>query len=174
LLLKEIAKSKRSNEPGKGFHYSCPGYIVSAAVVEKVSGQRLADFAAEHIFKKLGMKHTFFNPPAQYLAQIAPTEVVAGKLLHGIVHDPGARMLGGVSGNAGLFSTARDLAKYASMLLNNGLYGNTRIFSPLTIKAFTQIYPSLKIYGRSPGWDVFTDYSSPRGDLLPVGSFGHS
>jgi CubicO group peptidase (beta-lactamase class C family) len=174
LLVKEIADSKRLDVPGKVFKYSCLGYITLSYIVEKVSGKNLSEFARENIFSKIGMKNTFFNPPAHRIADIAPTEVVEEKLLRGVVHDPLARMIGGISGNAGLFSTAGDLAKFAVMILNKGEYKGKRVFSPLTVRAYTTVYPLLKKFGRSPGWDVNTGYSSPRGDLFPVGSFGHS
>ncbi|MEN8154192.1 MAG: serine hydrolase [Acidobacteriota bacterium] len=174
ILAKEIGKMERVDVPGKQFNYSCLGYITLAFIVQKVSNTSIDKFTKKNIFKELDMNDTFFLPEDKYHSRIAPTEIVDGKLLRGIVHDPLARLIGGISGNAGLFSTVDDLAKFASMLLNRGVYNSKRIFSPLTVKAFISVYPLLNKHGRSPGWDVFTDYSSSRGDIFPVGSFGHT
>ena len=105
---------------GKEFVYSCLNYITLAHIVHKVSGKTLDEFAAENIFKPLGMTRTFYRPPANLIDQCVPTEVIDGKPLRGVVHDPLARLQGGVSGNAGLFSTADDLAVFAQMMLDRG------------------------------------------------------
>jgi len=173
-LINEIAILKREKLPGESFVYSCLGYIVLGHIVEKISGQNLSKFAEENIFSKLEMWSTKFIPKDSIKKRISPTEVLNGNLSIGIVHDPLAQIIGGISGNAGLFSTAEDMAKFARMLLNNGYYKDKKIFSQHTVKAFTIIYPQLKKFGRSPGWDVNTNYSSSRGDLFPIGSFGHT
>ncbi len=173
-LVHEIALEKRGDPPGRTFCYSCPGYIVLGYVVGKISGKGLNDFAAENIFGPLGMRDTSYCPAEKFQGRVAPTEVIDGRLLRGVVHDPLARLIGGVSGNAGLFSTADDLARFSMMLLNGGTYGGRRIFSLLTIRAYTTLYPPLAGLGRSPGWDIDTVFSSPRGDLFPSGSFGHT
>ncbi len=173
-LINEIAILKRKKLPGESFVYSCLGYIVLGHIVERISGQNLSEFVEENIFSKLEMWSTTFVPKGSIIKRISPTEVINGNLPIGIVHDPLAQSIGGISGNAGLFSTAEDLAKFAGMLLNNGYYKDKKIFSQHTVKAFTTIYPQLKKFGRSPGWDVNTDYSSSRGDLFPIGSFGHT
>ena len=173
-LIHEIARAKRSGSPGQAFCYSCPGYIILGYIVREVSGKGLNEFAAENIFGPIGMDNTFYCPAKKFQNRIAPTEVVEGRLLRGVVHDPWARLIGGVSGNAGLFSTADDLARFSMMLLNKGTYGGRRIFSPLTIRVYTEVYPPLAGLGRSPGWDIDTAFSSSRGDLFPFGSFGHT
>lgn len=173
-LISEIARSTKRSQPGTEFVYSCLGYITLGYIVQKVAGQDLNQFNQENIFKPLQMNHTGYNPPAELYSMIAPTEAVDGKLLRGTVHDPLARMIGGVSGNAGLFSSGEDLAIFIMMLLNQGEYRGTRIFSPMTVQRLTQVYQPLSHLGRTPGWDSGTDYSSPRGDIFGYQSFGHT
>ena len=173
-LVRLIAGIPKEMPVGREFVYSCLNYITLADIVQKVSGQTIDRFAAETIFKPLGMTRTFYTPPAGLLDQCVPTEVVDGKPLRGVVHDPLARLQGGVSGNAGLFSTADDLAVFAQMLLDGGSYGGVRILSPLTVARMTEIYPKVGDSGRGLGWDIDTDYSNLRGDLFGLESFGHS
>jgi len=120
------------------------------------------------------MTRTFYRPPADLLGKCVPTEVIAGQPLRGVVHDPLARLQGGVSGNAGLFSTADDLAVFAEMLLNGGEWNGVRILSPLSVARMTEIYPQVGASGRGIGWDIDTDYSTLRGDLFGPASYGHS
>jgi uncharacterized protein YbbC (DUF1343 family) len=118
------------------------------------------------------MTHTRFLPPAAWRAKIAPTQYDENEhMLRGVVHDPTARRMGGVAGHAGLFSTADDLAKFAQALLNGG----GGILSPLTVEKMTQPEqpPSAPVL-RGFGWDIDSPFSSNRGDLLPVGSYGHT
>ena len=109
------------------------------------------------------------------MARIAPTEVVDGEALRGIVHDPTARQMGGVAGHAGLFSTASDLARYARMLLNRGELEGVRIFKPQTVELMTsvQTHPELPVQ-RGLGWDIASRYSGPGGKIFPPGSYGHT
>jgi CubicO group peptidase (beta-lactamase class C family) len=105
--------------PGARFVYSDINFIVLAAVIERVSGLPLDSYCTQNVFSPLGMLHTRFHPPADWRPQIAPTEYdERGLMLHGVVHDPTVRRMGGVSGQAGLFSTADDLAKFAQALLD--------------------------------------------------------
>ena len=85
-----------------------------------------------------------------------------------------ARLLKGISSNAGLFSNANDLAIFAQTILNKGKYGDVVVFLPLTVFQMTKVYPLVKFSGRGLGWDIFTDYSSNRGDIFSVGSYGHT
>ena len=156
---------------GTRFIYSDIDFIVLAAVVERVSGLPLDSYCAKNIFAPLGMAHTRFRPPATWLPQIAPTEYdERGQMLRGSVHDPTVRRMGGVSGQAGLFSSADDLAKFAQALLTGG-----SILSPLAIeKMTTPQQPPAATALRGLGWDIDSPFSSNRGELLPVGSFGHT
>ncbi len=164
----------KSDPPGAKFTYSCLNYITLAAVVKKVTRKTLADFAAREIFEPLGMVHTFFNPPSSFRPLCVPTLVVDGVPLQGTVHDPLARALGGISGNAGLFSTADDLAIFALMLLNKGEVKGTRILGPLTVERMISLYPKAAFAGRSLGWDLSSPYASVAGDFFGTTSFGHS
>jgi CubicO group peptidase (beta-lactamase class C family) len=83
--------------------------------------------------------------------------------------------MGGVAGHAGLFSTASDLARYARMMLNLGALDGVRIFKPETVKLMTSVQtPATITARRGLGWDIDSPYSGPRGDLFPVGSYGHT
>ncbi len=161
--------------PGKRFKYSDVGFIVLGKLVERVSGKRLDRFAAENIFRPLGMKHTRFLPPASWRPSIAPTQRVGGKILRGVVHDPRARLLGGVAGHAGLFSTAEDLGRFCRMMLAGGALDGVRILKKETVRAMTTLPADGHTHGRGLGWDLTSAYSSPRGHWLTKGvSFGHS
>jgi len=173
-LVKFIAQLKKTNPPGAEFHYSCLGYITLADIVKKVTGQTIDVFAAENIFKPLYMRHTFYKPAQKFLTLCVPTLVVDGKPLIGVVHDPLARLQGGVSGNAGLFSTADDLAVFAQMILGKGAYKDVRILSPLGVERMTSIYPKAEFAGRGLGWDLSSAYASNGGDIFGPQSFGHS
>jgi len=158
--------------PGSAFVYSDINFIMLGALVEKVSGETLDQYTARHIFAPLKMLHTRFLPPASWKAKIAPTQYdESDHMLRGVVHDPTARRMGGVAGHAGLFSTADDLSKFAQALLNGG----DGILSPLIVeKMTTPEQPPAAPVLRGFGWDIDSPFSSNRGDLLPVGSFGHT
>lgn len=174
LLVKHIAGIRKEFPPGKVFVYSCLNYITLAQIVKIVSGEDIAEFSQKHIFKPLGMTSTFFNPPDEVKPRCVPTEVINGQPLRGVVHDPLARLQGGISGNAGLFSTADDLAIFAQMMLNKGEFKGIRILSPLTVERMTEIFPRLNFSGRGLGWDLASDYATVRGDLFGYSSYGHS
>jgi CubicO group peptidase (beta-lactamase class C family) len=165
-----IASHPPVDEPGSGFRYSDLNYVTLARLVERASGRALEVFAAEELYGPLGMTDTGFFPGPERLARTAPTEVLPEGVLRGVVHDPLARLQGGVGGSAGLFSTASDLAVYLQMLLNGGVYGGVRVFSPLTVRAMT----TPREQGRGFGFDIASAYASIRGDLLGPASFGHS
>jgi uncharacterized protein YbbC (DUF1343 family)/CubicO group peptidase (beta-lactamase class C family) len=162
---------KPTNPPGSRFVYSDINFETLGFVVEKVSGLPLNDFASQNIFSPLGMQHTRFLPPPQWVAQIAPTQYDdEGKMLRGVVHDPTARRMGGVAGHAGLFSDADDLALFAQDLLTG-----FKVLHPLTVeKMSTPQQPSNASAARGFAWDIDSPFSSNRGELLPVGSFGHT
>jgi uncharacterized protein YbbC (DUF1343 family) len=171
--------------PGERFVYSDINYFLLGDIVRRVSGQTLDRFSHDRIFAPLGMNDTMFLPPANLRGRIAPTENCTplgwpcegpgSSMLRGIVHDPTARRMGGVAGHAGLFSTATDLAIFCRMLLDGGMYRGTRILSPLTVAKMTTPGTSPTDRNvRGLGWDIDSVYSSNRGELLPVGSFGHT
>ncbi len=156
---------------GSKFLYSDINFIVLGALVEKVSGESLDEYARKNIFLPLRMLHTTFLPPPAWIPNIAPTEFdERGKMLRGVVHDPTSRHMGGVAGHAGVFGTVDDLAKFAVALLNGG-----PILSPLMVeKMTTPQQPATSDVLRGFGWDIDSPFSSNRGSLLPVGSFGHT
>jgi uncharacterized protein YbbC (DUF1343 family)/CubicO group peptidase (beta-lactamase class C family) len=164
---------KLINPPGSTFVYSDINFVVLGELVQKVGGMPLDQYSQTYIFGPLGMTTTRFLPPAEWKPRIAPTErdERSGQMLRGVVHDPTARQMGGVAGDAGVFSTADDLAKFAQALLNGG----APVFSPLIVEKMTtpQQPPNLTDV-RGLGWDIDSPFSSNRGELLPVGSFGHT
>ena len=158
--------------PGSGFLYSDVNYIVLGELVARVSGMPLDKYAAEHIFLPLKMETTRFNPPAEWRPRIAPTaRDEHGAMLRGVVDDRSARRMGGVAGHAGLFSTADDLARFAQAMLDR----DGRLLSAAAIeKMTTPQQPANSTVLHGLGWDIDSPYSTNRGELLPVGSFGHT
>ncbi len=158
--------------PGAAFVYSDINFVVLGALVERLSGESLDEYATKHIFTPLGMKETRFVPPPSWEARIAPTEEDENhRLLRGVVHDPTARRMGGVAGHAGVFSTADDLALFAQALLDGG----RGVLTAATIAKMTS--PQQPVNGtvlRGFGWDIDSPFSTNRGELLPVGSYGHT
>jgi uncharacterized protein YbbC (DUF1343 family) len=173
-----------TNPPGERFIYSDINFFLLGSIVEQASGETLDSYTTRHIFEPLGMHDTGFLPPSGLLSRIAPTEACeplawpcstpGAPMLRGVVHDPTARRMGGYAGHAGLFSTGEDLSIFVRMLLAGGTWNGTRILSPLAVATMTRAIPDTGVARRGLGWDVDTSYSSNRGDLLPVGSFGHT
>jgi CubicO group peptidase (beta-lactamase class C family) len=187
--LEELWSTKTISEPGSEFRYSDINFITLGEIVNAVSGKTLDVFAQENVFLPLGMTETFFNPDKEVLERVAPTESRArslrylngkshgesmNEILRGEVHDPTAWRMGGIAGHAGLFSSARDLAIYAQMLLDQGIYKGKRVLSSRTIQAMTAPQsPGSSPQVRGYGWDLKSDYSSPRGDIFK-GGYGHT
>lgn len=163
------------SSPGEKFIYSDINYIVLAEIIRQVSSKPLHKFAAERIFRPLGMEHTDFYPSMAFRSRIAPTEYRGGEMLQGTVHDPTTFRMGGHAGHAGLFSTVQDTAIYAQMILNLGEFEGVRILSPLSVlKMTTPQSPEGANHWRGLGFDIHSPFSGPRGDLFPIGSFGHT
>lgn len=162
-------------EPRERFIYSDINFVLLGEIVRTVSGKPLDEFVRDEIFTPLGMTETTYNPPEAWRGRIAPTERLIGDVLRGIVHDPTARYMGGVAGHAGLFSTAADLAKWCEMMLGLGKRSNARVLQPLTVRKFTEPNsPANQTVQRGLGFDIDSPYSRNRGELFPVGSFGHT
>ncbi len=179
--LKLIIAEKPIALPGTRFIYSDINYETLGELVHRLTGQTLDVYCAEHIFKPLGMKDTRFKPLEYHgtdRERIAPTQYqkgTTGKMLWGEVHDPTSYNMGGVAGHAGLFSTADDLSIFAQMILGGGSFNGMRILSaPAVEKMTTPATPAGKTVVRGLGWDIDSPYASNRGELFPVGSFGHS
>jgi CubicO group peptidase (beta-lactamase class C family) len=174
--LRAIAERPLKAAPGTTTIYSDWDMVILQLVIERIIGQPLDAFAAERIFNPLGLRETMFRPDTTNLAlrrRIAPTQVdsARGGLLWGVVHDGNAWALGGVSGHAGLFSSARDLATFAQMMLNGGTYDGVRLLKPATIARWT--VPQLAGSSRALGWDTPATESSA-GDYFSPRSFGHT
>ena len=190
--IKRLITEPLRNPPGTRFVYSDIGFIALGEVVGRVSGMPLDQFAKKNIFEPLKMRDTGFRPDPSLQSRIAPTEKRRGQLsylgdsaanvgaegdvwLRGQVHDPTSYRMNGVAGHAGLFSTASDLAIYCQMILNFGEYGGVRVLSPMSVNEMTRprIINSTG-NTRGLGWDMDTSFSRNRGDLFPLGSYGHT
>jgi len=200
--VRRAMESPLETVPGTAFKYSDINYITLGVLVERVSGERLETYAQRHIFEPLGMTETTYLPPPKLSVRIAPTAynddkpMTDGRLLRGTVHDPTARRMGGVAGHAGVFSTAHDVSLFAQALLDR-LSGRPSAF-PLR-QATLQVMTTPEQPGHLPsdldqplagtavsypsrpgrqvrglGWDVDSAFSRPRGEVFPVGSFGHT
>ena len=177
---------KRNFRPGTDFMYSCLNFVTLQRILERVTGEKLYEYAQKHVFDVLGLRHTcyfplIYTPAASNSAELAglcaPTEVQAdGKPLVAQVHDPMARrIMGGNSGNAGVFSNAEDLSVVCAAVMNGGVLvdkkgralESTRILSPLTVRLMATI-PSQNdpSVGRALGWDKKSSHSGLRGDLF--------
>ena len=175
----QMAFSEKLVTPaGSVFRYSDINFEVLGFLVEQVAKMPLDKYAEAFVFKPLGMKETRFLPPPGWRRRIAPTEYDENnQMLRGVVHDPTARRMGGVAGHAGLFSTAADLSKYAQALLDsiNAKPQRKQFLKTLTVmKATHPQQPPDAVSLRGLGWDIDTAFSSNRGELFPLGSFGHT
>ena len=175
--------------PGAEFAYSDLGAIVLAQAVEAVFGERLDSIVARRVFEPLGMTSTRYLPPAEWLDRIPPTEQDPwrGRMIHGEVHDENASRLGGVSGHAGLFSSARDLLVFGDWLLGlraarassgagtetNGAVSHDAVISPDVVRLFTTRQEIPPGSSRALGWDTPSRGSSA-GTRLSAQSFGHT
>jgi CubicO group peptidase (beta-lactamase class C family) len=169
-VIEKICGLDAQSEPGKEFRYSCLNYITLAQIVRVVSGQGVEEFSRDNLFAPLGMSDTGFNPPVARQARIAATEIVEGSLLRGTVHDPLARLMGGIGGNAGLFSTAADLSLYCRMLLHHGSWKGTRVLSPAAVKKMT----TAQAHERAYGFDVSSSYAWVKGPYASPEAFCHT
>ena len=190
--MKRLYREPLRNAPGTRFVYSDINYITLGEVVHRASGQMLDEFARRNIFVPLGMRDTGFRPGAGLTGRIAPTEKRRGQMnylgdsgedagaegeqwLRGQVHDPTSFRMGGISGHAGLFSTADDLAIYCQMILAGGIYKGARILGPMAVATMTTPHAVTQDGAtRGLGWDISTSFSTNKGDLFPLGSFGHT
>lgn len=171
--LQKINARPLAYTPGTRMIYSDWDFVLMQQIVERISGETLDAFTTAHIFAPLGMTETGFRPDTSERRHIAPTEVVPsrGGMIWGTVHDENAEAIGGVSGHAGLFSSARDEAIFLQMLLNGGSYGNVRILRPETIDRWTSIQAPGS--SRTLGWDTPSAHSSA-GRFFSPRSYGHT
>jgi len=174
--IRRAVASLPEGRPESFFRYSDINFILLGEIVQRVSGQKLNAFAHSMIFKPLKMVSTRFVPPADWRSRIAPTErAEMGQMLCGVVHDPTSRRMGGITGHAGLFTTAADLARYARMILGGGQLDGVRVLKSETIAAMQRVQTAATVQERRGlGWDIDSSYSRPRGEVFPIGSFGHT
>jgi uncharacterized protein YbbC (DUF1343 family) len=161
--------------PGQAFRYSDINFILLGEIVRRVSGSALDVYADKHFYGPLDMSDTRFRPPDRLRSRVAPTEQTTNGVLRGMVHDPTAQRMGGVAGHAGVFTTARDVARFARMLLGEGSLDGARVLAPQSVRAMTQVAsPSEVPERRGLGWDIDSPYAGLRGRHFPIGSYGHT
>lgn len=198
-LITHISHMKRAFAPACGFRYSCLNFIILQRIIEKLSKVSLRDFAVRNIFAPLQMHHTDYLPCApnaqgqwtntskpqwasgmynlnDWKQNVAPTtRQPDGTLLHAMVHDPLARRINaGISGNAGLFSNAPDIALFCAMLQNGGTWNGVRILSKASVDLLKTVPQFAQEFGRTYGWDVSSPYASCKGDLLSPQAYCHT
>ncbi len=158
------------------FRYSDVNFILLGELVARVAGKPLDQCAAEWIFAPLKMSATGYRPAERLLPRVVPTDRdEGGTMLHGVVHDPTARRMGGVAGHAGLFINAADAARFARMLLNGGELDGVRVLKAETVRLMTSVQTPAALWERRGlGWDIDTRYSRPRGKVFPPGGYGHT
>jgi uncharacterized protein YbbC (DUF1343 family) len=176
---------------GVQFQYSDINFIVLGALVERITGTPLDEYALQHIIRPLRLSHSRFLPSSSWIPRIAPTQWEHGEaasgvpgsktylgdtMLRGVVHDPTSRRMGGVAGHAGFFSDGDDMAIYAQNLLDRlaGRPANFPLSRTVLEKMVAPEQPATGTALRGFGWDIDSPYSSNRGTLFPVGSFGHT
>lgn len=194
-MLSALKDEKLRTPPGTKFVYSDIGFEILGEIVERISGVPLDKYFADKLgalMRNSGFRRFDENASAAIPKEIAPTENIRGqnsylgarfegdpkdgdRILRGRVHDPTAYRMNGVAGHAGLFSTADDLSRFCQMLLGGGTLDGIRILSPQTIAMMTRPYVVSETGDtRGLGWDINTSFSSNRGELFPLGSYGHT
>ncbi len=174
-VINAIMTMKLDNPPGKEYVYSCLGMITLQQVMERITGKGLDEFLQEKVFGPLQMKSTMYRPAKEIWSRCAPTEnddYFRMKVVQGQVHDEAAYMLGGVSGNAGLFSNVDDLSVFLQMILQKGKYGSKQIIEPSTVEMWTTKQTEQSTRGL--GWDTKSAEGSSAGSLFSMNSIGHT
>ena len=163
--------------PGSKVKYSDLGMILLMDIAEKVTGRKFSELVNSWVFKRLNMTNSYFNPSKDLFNKIAPTEfdsLYRKKIVRGIVHDENAFLMGGISGHAGIFSNASDLANYAQMMLNLGIFKGSRVFQKKSINKFTKRQNLPYDSDFALGWDTPSRKGdSSAGDFFSNGSYGH-
>ncbi len=181
--IRRACAERLADAPGTKFRYSDINFIVLGEIVHRVSGLYIDQFSEQEIFQPLGMVDTAFRPfdPANNCPcsqedneRIAPTEREGDGVLRGMVHDPTSRRMGGIAGHAGLFTTAKDLARYSRMMLNRGELRGRRILRADTVERMISVQSPPGLPRRGFGWDIDSPYAGPRGAHFPIGSYGHT
>jgi len=174
-VINEIYSSELEYKTGEKTVYSDLGIITLGKIIEKVTGKCLDVFCKDELFIPLKMKSTIFNPNDSLKKLCAPTEIDnywRMKTLQGEVHDETSAMLNGIAGHAGLFSTADDIAKLMTILMNKGKYNDVQFIKQSTVELFTRRYSEEST--RALGWDTKSDSGSSAGKYFSKNSFGHT
>lgn len=174
-VYEEIHKEQLVYRPETEVVYSDLGFIMLMAVIEKVTGQKIEEYAEQHLFGPMGMHHTKFLPDFEK-SRYAPTEYLEhiGGHKYGIVHDDNTEFMGGISGHAGLFSTMADLSVFTRMLENDGLHDGKRILHPLWLAKARQDFTPFSEDARGLGFELKARGAGPVGDLLSEKTYGHT
>ncbi|MCK4579397.1 MAG: beta-lactamase family protein, partial [Candidatus Marinimicrobia bacterium] len=175
-VLDHILSTELEYAPGTQYVYSDLGMILFTALAELTAGRDFSELASEWVFDPMGMSVTSYNPPAELLDRIIPTEVdQEGRtgLIHGEVHDGNTHFLGGVSAHAGAFSSARELARLGVLYLGGGFIAGQRLLEEETIEAFVQPQEMPAGSGRALGWQMASS-TAHAGGLLSESAFGHT
>ena len=180
-IWEKVMTAPKILETGKEIKYSDINFILLGEIIKRVSGYPLEEFSKKEIFDKCEMFDTGYNP--KDIKRCAPTEerndLVVQGIVRGKVHDETAYTLGGIAGHAGLFSTANDTAKFIQMILNDGMYKNTKVFSKCIIDMMYTPLVTQKVglsvlpLQRSVGW-IIKDYNPACGDLVSNNTIGHT
>jgi CubicO group peptidase (beta-lactamase class C family) len=184
-IIEAMAAVPLTAPPGRRAEYSDYGMILLGALVERLAGQRLDALLESRLFEPLGMEDTGFNPlewgisPFRFaataptlLTRIAPTENTTSRgHIRGVVHDPIAFRMGGVTGHAGLFGSARDMALYAEFLLRDGQFGDGHLLQPDLVRSFTGRAAAESRFAL--GWELARPANSSGGHFPPT-AFGHT
>lgn len=174
-VLRAIAAEPLLSPPGAKVVYSDLNFIVLGELVQRITHRSLDAYCRTHIFEPLGMQDTRFLPNARLAALSAPTTADDRGMRRGRVHDPTAHWMGGIAGNAGLFSTGADLARFAQMVLNDGRAGHRRILQPASIAALASAASPLSDTSwRGIGWELAPPLVANQNRLPPIGAIGHT
>lgn len=177
-IVDEILNLDLEYNPGEQFVYSDLGIIILMDIIEKITYKSIDELCKKWVFKPLEMSSTFYNPEVDSRDAIAPTELdnyFRHRLLVGEVHDENAYLLGGISGHAGIFSNAYDLAKFGQLFINGGSWRGNRLFSSSQVKTFTTRQNIPEGSDRALGWDTPNrEGRSSAGDLFSEHSYGHT
>lgn len=169
------AAQKTKGELWNRFRYADINFILLGELVRRVSGAGLDQYAATNLFAPLGMKDTGFKPDSEKGARCSPTRGDGKTIFIGVPQDHDARRLGGVAGHAGVFGTARDLARFCRMLLAEGTLDGTTVLSGRAVRQMTAPYFSRGgEVVRGLGWDIASPFSTPKGNGFSEMSFGHT
>jgi CubicO group peptidase (beta-lactamase class C family) len=174
-LLDSLYATPLVTTPGDSTIYSDLGMMILGKVVEAISGLPFDEYVRRNFFSPLGMTNTMFLPPDSRRENTAPTEddrLWRRQVVQGKVHDENAELLGGISGHAGLFSTASDLSVFVQLILNGGTYGGKRYVRESTVFEFTTRQRGSS--SRGLGWDLKSAQNSTAGSLFSAASFGHT